>query len=115
MTLRQARCAFTIAIAHLILFAISEGYEIALSEGMDRVTEKDPTTDHMQGSNHAIGLANDMELYLNGVWLNQSEDHAVLGAWWEAYGVDHSLPLVWGGNFSKPDGNHYSMWWKGVA
>jgi hypothetical protein len=115
MTLRQARCAFTIAIAELILFAISEGYEIAMGEGMDRITAKDPTSDHMKGSNHDIGLANDLDLYLNGVYLMDSEDHLVLGTWWEEYGVEHGLPLVWGGNFSKPDGTHYSFRWKGVS
>ena len=125
MTLRQARCAFTIAIARLILFAESEGYEIALAEGMDRITEKDPTSDHMKGSNHDIGLANDMDLYLKGVYLTQSEDHIVLGTWWEEYGQANGLPLVWGGNFApklingkmvdQSDGNHYSMRWKGRA
>ena len=125
MTLRQARCAHTIAIAKLILFAVSEGYEIAMAEGMDRITAKDPTTDHIKGGNHEIGLANDMDLYLNGVYLMDSEDHLVLGTWWENYGKEHNLPLVWGGNFppklingkmvDQSDGNHYSMRWNGKA
>jgi hypothetical protein len=115
MTLRQARCAFTIAIAELILFALSEGYEIALAEGMDRLTAKDQSSDHMKGSNHDIGLAQDLDLYLKGVYLMDTEDHVVLGTWWKEYGVEHGLPLVWGGDFSKPDGCHYSLRWKGVS
>lgn len=115
LTLRTARCAFTVAIAELILYAKSQGYEIALAEGMDRRTEKDPTSDHMNGSLHDIGLAQDLDLYLNGVYLTNSEDHVVLGTWWEDYGVAHGLPLVWGGNFKKADGTHYSLRWRGRA
>ena len=115
LTLRTARCQFTRAIAELVLYAESLGYEIALAEGMDRPTQKDPTSDHMQGSLHHVGLAQDVDLYLKGVYLTQSEDHEPLGTWWEEYGVAHGLPLVWGGNFLHPDGNHYSLRWKGVA
>lgn len=113
LTLRTARCHFSQAVAALMIHAASLGYEIAMGEGMDRVTEKDPTTDHMKGSLHEIGLAIDMDLYLKGVYLMASEDHEPLGTWWEDYGVEHGLPLVWGGNFTKPDGNHYSLRWQG--
>ena len=115
LTLRTARCHFTIAIAALIHYAVSLGYEIAMAEGMERITAKDPTSDHMAGSLHHIGLAQDLDLYLKGVYLTQSEDHEPLGTWWEDYGVEHGLPLAWGGNFSKPDGNHYSLRWGGKA
>lgn len=115
MTLRQARCAFSKALSLLVQHAFSLGYEVAYAEVMDRITPKDPTSDHMKGSNHDIGLAADLDLYLNGVYLRNSEDHEPLGTWWEDYGVEHGLPLVWGGNFPKPDGNHYSLRWKGTA
>jgi hypothetical protein len=115
LTLRTARCYFTVAIAALITYAVSQGYEVALGEGMDRVTEKDPTTDHMKGSLHEIGLAQDLDLYLGGVYLTDSEDFHLLGVFWEDYGVSHGLPLVWGGNFSKPDGDHFSLRWGGKA
>ncbi len=115
LTLRTARCGFSRAIAELIIFANSVGYDVAMAEGMDRLTEKDPTTDHMPKSLHEIGLAQDLDLYLNGVYLMDSEDHRVLGDWWEEYGKTHGLPLVWGGNFKKPDGNHYSLKWLGIS
>ena len=120
MTLRAARCAFTVAIAALITHALSLGYEIALAEGMDRITAKDPTTDHKKNSNHEIGLAQDCDLYQDGLYLMDTKDHERLGAFWEEYGVEHGLPLVWGGNFpphadgtSGADGNHYSLRWQG--
>lgn len=113
MTYREARCQFTECIALLVQKARSLGFEIALAEGMDRVTEKDPTTDHMRGSLHEKGLAQDIDLYKDGVYLRDTRDHAALGAWWKALGVERGLPLAWGGDFASPDGNHYSLAWEG--
>ena len=107
MTLREARCAFTECKARLIFYAISRGYEIASAEGMDRPTAKDPTTDHMKGSLHEIGLAEDFDLYKDGKYLTKTEDHAELGEYWEELGKINKLPLRWGGRFR--DGNHYSL------
>lgn len=115
LTLRTARVAFSLAIARLILHAESLGYELALAEGMDRVTEKDPTSDHMKGSLHDIGLAQDLDLYFKGIYMSNTEDHSPLGMWWKDYGVENGLPLAWGGDFAKPDGNHYSLSWKGKS
>ena len=78
---------------------------------MDRVTEKDPTTDHMKNSLHELGLAQDIDLYKDGVYLSKTEDHAILGGWWEAEGIRRNIPLTWGGRFK--DGNHYSLAWGG--
>lgn len=111
MTLREARCAFTECVARLITHAIAEGYEVALDEAMDRITEKDPTSDHMKGSLHEIGLAVDINLYKDGEYLSQTRDHEPLGEWWEMLGIGNGLPLSWGGRFK--DGNHYSLAWGG--
>ena len=119
MTLREARCIFTKCDAELTLWAFSQGFEVANAEGMDRITDKDPTTDHMKGGLHGIGLAQDKDLYKNGVYLTKSEDHAPLGARWKVMGQLYGLALAWGGDFKdkdgkpKPDGNHYSLQWLG--
>lgn len=111
MTLRQARCAYSLALAHLIIYANEHGYEVAIDEVTDRVTDKDPTTDHRPGSLHEVGLAADLNLYLDGRYLSETAEHLPLGEEWERYGRKHNLPLAWGGRFN--DGNHYSMAWKG--
>lgn len=111
MTLRQARCAFSVCIAELILYVVSQGYEIALDEGLDRITAQDPTSDHMKNSLHNIGLAQDILLYKDGNYLTQTNDHKILGEFWELLGVKKDLPLAWGGRFN--DGNHYSLAWGG--
>jgi hypothetical protein len=113
MSLRQARCEFTKAIAALIRHANALGYEVALDEGMERLTAKDPTSDHMPNSLHHIGLAQDINLYRDGVYLSTTEDHRELGEWWEKLGETMNLPLCWGGRFKSPDGNHYSHAYEG--
>ena len=113
LTLRQARIEFTLALAELILFSRTTPCELALAEGMDRRTEKDPTSDHMAGSLHDIGLAQDIDLYVDGVYQTTAESHAIFGAWWKKYGLDCGLPLAWGGDFKSVDSNHYSLSWGG--
>ena len=115
LTLKQARIEFSLAIAELILYAKSIQQDLALAEGMDRITEKDPTSDHMRGSNHDIGLAQDLDLYIDGVYQTTPESHARLGEWWKQYGSEHGLPLAWGGDFTTKDANHYSLSWGGKS
>jgi hypothetical protein len=109
MTLRQARCAFAPCIASLIQKAVALGFECALDEGMDRLTTKDPTSDHMRNSVHNVGLAQDLLLYRDGTYLTRTEDYQPLGEWWE---TQHTLAR-WGGRFSHRDGNHFSFEWEG--
>lgn len=113
MTLREARVAFTLALADLIRWGAEQGYELALDEVADRITEKDPTTDHMKGSLHEIGLAADLNLYIDGRYCADTYSHTKLGERWEQMGKDRSLPLTWGGRFTRPDGNHYSLSYQG--
>lgn len=115
MTLREARCKFSVALATLVLRASDYGLDIAFDEVTDRVTEKDPTTDHMKGSNHEIGLAADLLLYKDGRYLTLTEDYIKLGELWEEMGKKQGLDFVWGGRFQNRDGNHFSLKWNGKA
>ena len=110
-SLREARCSFTLALAHLVLYSASQGYDVAFDEGKDTITKKDPTTDHMKGSLHEIGLAQDILLYVNGNYMTNTVDYEILGEWWEQHGREWGLPLVWGGRFN--DGNHFAYSWGG--
>lgn len=113
MKLSKARVLFTESIVRLILFMISRGERPAFDEGLDRITVKDPTSDHMKKSLHIIGLAQDIVLYReDGSVKDKTEDHTPYGEWWESYGKSIGLPLRWGGRFK--DGNHYSFEWQGV-
>ena len=111
MTFREMRVLHTRLMAELKLWIFQqEGYEVATAEGMDRITEKDPTSDHMKNSNHNYGLAEDLDLYLNGNYMKKTEDHKFVGDKWKSM---HPL-CRWGGDLIKhPDGNHYSLEYQG--
>jgi len=54
-------------------------------------------------SNHKLKLAIDLNLFLAGSYIADTEGHRDLGEWWEQ---QHEL-CRWGGRFN--DGNHYSL------
>lgn len=102
-TLREQRCLFARLIAEHTLWLIQQGYEVAYDEGTERITVKDPTSDHMKNSVHHVGLAMDINLYKDGVWLDKTSQHKISGDKWK---TRHEL-CRWGGDFG--DGNHYSF------
>jgi hypothetical protein len=113
-TLREARCLFTRLLAQLLFEADRRGYGVALNEVYRdaRIAELNRQAGKgIQNSLHLIGLAADLNLYQGDLYLAKSEDHAALGAYWKAL---HPL-CRWGGDFTKPDGNHYSLTWGGRA
>lgn len=60
-----------------------------------------------KSSNHKLKLAIDLNLFKDGEYLTETEDHAPLGQYWESL---HPL-CTWGGHFD--DGNHYSIVYQG--
>ena len=81
-------------IADLILYAYDNGYELTFGDAFAH-------DGHMKGSLHYIRLAIDLNLFKDGKFLDKTEDHFLLGDYWEAVGGS------WGGRFN--DGNHYSL------
>lgn len=57
---------------------------------------------------HTVGLAIDLNLFKDGIYLSSTESHRTLGEWWE---TQHEL-CRWGGRFN--DGNHYSLEHNGI-
>jgi len=92
MTLREKQSKFVRLLASLIMYADENGYELTLPDCRKK---------HMKNSLHYIGLAIDLNLFKDGVYLNKTEDHLPLGERWEFIGG------TWGGRFG--DGNHYSL------
>ena len=60
---------------------------------------------------HKQRLAIDLNLFKGGVYQTSTEAHKPLGEYWKSL---HPL-CRWGGDFSTPDGNHYSMAHEGRA
>lgn len=118
MNLREQRCLFARLLARLIEHAYSLGYEVSLEEVMRSKVQAQANAASGAGisnSLHLIGLAADLNLYIDGVWQQKSEAHKPLGDYWKSL---HPLAR-WGGDFKdgqgrpKPDGNHYSLEWQG--
>ncbi len=89
------------ALGLLILYAKFKGYELTGGDLLAR-------DGHKQGSFHYMRLAIDLNLFKDGKYLRNTEDHEPLGVFWE------SLGGTWGGRFDfdndgeGDDGNHYS-------
>jgi len=95
MSLRKKQSKFARMVSLLILFAYEKGYEITLGDAY-------ATDGHCDDSFHYKRLAIDLNLFRDGKYLINTEDHKPLGDFWESIGGS------WGGRFKNPDGNHYS-------
>lgn len=93
MTLRQKQTKFVWMLALLFTWARERGYELTLGEAW---RPNDPRL-------HGKRLAIDLNLFIDGKYRTDTEAHRPLGEFWESLGGS------WGGRFSKPDGNHYSL------
>lgn len=98
---------FTLAVAHLIQYAYSQGYELTFGDAYrdERVFGKmgERKGYGKPNSTHKLRLAVDFNLFKDGKYLDKTEDHKFLGEYWESIGG------TWGGRFEDRDGNHYSF------
>lgn len=92
------RKLFTSLIPKLINKMIEDGYAPLI--GKDGLK-------HKKNSLHFEGLAVDIDLFKDDVYLTETNDHKAFGEYWESL---HPL-CCWGGRFS--DGNHYSITYLG--
>ena len=106
--LKEQRIKFTKYLCRLIEFGSAGVYSIALGRDFDEDYEN---MRHMKGSLHYLGLANDLALYIDGVYAKDTESYRWLGDYWKALDPD----CRWGGDFKNPDGNHFSMTFGGKA
>lgn len=109
MTLRQKQSLFVWLVARLIRRAHVCGYELTFGDAQRSPAEA--TRLGFPGSLHVSRLAIDLNLFRDGRYLSSTESHRRLGEWWER---QHDL-CRWGGRFSSPDGNHYSLTHAGKA
>lgn len=111
--LRRRQHLHVVSFAKLILRGVEMGFEMGWGQALRTQLEANANAAAGTGipnSLHLDGLAVDLKLYRDGVYLDKSEDYLPLGEYWES--LD---PLcTWGGRFSKPDGNHFSVTFRGV-
>lgn len=112
MTLGQKQELFSRLIVNLMGFIHDRGYEIRVGDFF-----RDPRVHGKLGvklgyghknSAHKNKLAADLNLFKDGRYLTDDNDHEPFGIYWESL---HPL-CRWGGRFQ--DGNHYSLEHEGV-
>lgn len=97
--LGEKQRAFTLMIGKLIIHAYDIGYELTLGEGYD-----DDGVGHMKGSTHYVRLGQDLNVFKDGVWLQDGTGHKELHDYWDSIG---GAPRI------EKDLNHYSIMWEG--
>lgn len=113
MTLGQKQRLFVQLIGQLILWCYSQGYELTFGESVrdPRIAKlNEELGKGISNSLHLKRLAVDFNLFIEGKYQTTTEAHQPLGTYWKSL---HPL-CRWGGDFSRPDGNHYSMEHEGV-
>lgn len=96
--LLQDQIEFGRMVGQLLSYIYDSGYGVTLGDAY-----RDPTSPaYKQGTFHAKRLAIDLNLFRDGVYLTGTESHKLFGDYWKSIGG------TWGGDFKKPDGNHYS-------
>ena len=112
ITLREKQSLFAFHVSRLIQHARELGYEVTLGDAY-----RDPRLHGAIGekkgyghskSCHKLRLAIDLNLFKDGEFLGTTEDHKILGEWWEK----QHPSARWGGKFN--DGNHYSFEHEGM-
>ena len=103
MTLREKQSLFASKVPDLIAYAYTMGYEITFGDAF-------ATTGHKKNSFHYKKLAIDLNLFKDGEYLEETDDHGFLGEYWKSLHPE----CTWGGDFLNKkgrgrDGNHYSL------
>lgn len=115
-SLRERRVKFTkLIIAQVAWMNAQPGWQVALDEcrvisprpiWVDGKKIQGPDAVHKLGSFHHDGLASDLVLYVNGLWVSDGSrpEWQQAGAHWKGLDPD----CTWGGDFPTPDPNHFS-------
>lgn len=93
----EAQVKFAYMVGDLLCWCRVRGYTVTLGEAF-----RDPAR-AVKGSFHPRRLAIDLNLFVGGIYMRESEAYKVLGDYWK------SLGGTWGGDFTRADGNHFSL------
>ena len=108
MTLGEKQRLFTKLVGMLIEFAYANGYELTFGDAYrspEQAKQNAAAGKGIVNSLHCERLAIDLNLFRHGKYLTDSADYKPLGEFWESLGAD----CAWGGRFTRPDGNHFSI------
>jgi hypothetical protein len=110
VTLGEKQRLFAGLVGKLLVHIYEQGYEVSLDWAYrppEVAAYYASIGVGIRSSLHTLKLAIDLNLFKNGVWLRNTEDHRPFGTWWK----QQHTRCRWGGDFG--DGNHYSLEWNG--
>ena len=113
MTLGEKQRRFTELVGRLITWAYANGFELTFGEAYrtpEQAALNAKTGAGISNSLHTKRLAADLNLFIDGVYQTATEAYKPLGEYWKTLDPE----AAWGGDFSKPDGNHFSLAHEGV-
>lgn len=114
LTLGQKQELLMLLLPKLINRIHDAGFQVRggeLERGRAQAAANQMSGSGIMNSLHIIRLAIDLHLFKDGRYLTMSEHHRPFGTYWKTL---HPL-CRWGGDFTRPDGNHYSITHEGRA
>lgn len=113
MTLSEKQRLFMLLLGRFLVWIHDQGLEVVGGQLQRTQAEADRNAAAGTGiskSLHIKCLAIDLMLFIDGIYKTETEDYRALGEYWESL---HTL-CRWGGRFSHPDGNHFSLENEGI-
>lgn len=113
MILSKKQQKFSVLVAKLILWANEKGYGVTFGEAYRSPAQAAINAANGTGianSLHIKRLAVDLNLFIDGEYQSDSAAYTSLGDYWKTLDPE----CAWGGDFRKPDGNHFSLSHEGV-
>lgn len=108
LTLGEKQRLFMLLMGQFLVWIYANGYEVTCGEFLRTPEQAARNAANGSGivhSNHIVKLAADLNLFVNGIYQTDTMAYSPLGRYWKSLN-----PLCcWGGDFSKPDGNHFSL------
>ena len=114
MALGEKQRRFTECIGRLIQWAYANGYELTFGDAYrspEQAAANAAKGTGIANSVHTQRLAVDFNLFIDGVYQIETAAHKTLGDYWKSLDQD----ARWGGDFTRPDGNHYSFMHGGIS
>lgn len=111
--LHTRQVLFAKLFAQLVTWAFDQGYEIKILQVLRTQAEADANAASGAGIAHSLhlqSLAGDVALFVAGEYKTDLESYRPLGEYWKGL---HDL-CCWGGDFERPDADHFSVTFQGV-
>lgn len=113
MTLGDKQRLFAKYFGKLLVWLYDNGYECTINEVLRSKAQAEVNAKSGAGisnSLHLLKLAGDINIFKDGKFLTSVEDIRPVGTYWKSLNIN----CCWGGDFTKPDADHFSYTHEGV-